>query len=75
MVRMLRLSVSASRQTCPDTLRRKLAERIVNVAVLPGVVTASNGGQYVECPFRAMAVLPHAPNPIQVTSTCDGMTT
>jgi hypothetical protein len=23
---MLRLSVSASRQTCPDTLRRKLAD-------------------------------------------------
>lgn len=31
-----------------DTLRRKLAERTVNVAVLPDVVTAPNGGQYIE---------------------------
>lgn len=29
----------------PDTLRRKLAERTVNVAVLPDVVTAPNGGE------------------------------
>ena len=28
----------------PDTLRRKLAERTVNLAVLPDVVTAPNGG-------------------------------
>ena len=41
----------------PDTLRRKLAERSVNVAVLPDVVTASNGGQYIELRIpRAMAV-------------------
>lgn len=41
----------------PDTLRRKLAERTVNVAVLPHVVTASNGGQYIELRIpRAMAV-------------------
>jgi len=32
----------------PDTLRRKLAERTVNVTVLPDVITAANGGQYVE---------------------------
>jgi ATP-dependent DNA helicase RecG len=32
----------------PDTLRRKLTERTVNVAVLPDVVTAPNGGQYIE---------------------------
>ena len=31
----------------PDTLRRKLAERTVNVTVLPHVVTAANGGEYV----------------------------
>lgn len=41
----------------PDMLRRKLAERTVNVAVLPDVVTASNGGQYIELRIpRAMAV-------------------
>lgn len=41
----------------PDTLRRKLAERTVNVAVLPDVVTAQNGGQYIELRVpRAMAV-------------------
>lgn len=41
----------------PDTLRRKLAERTVNVAVLPDVVTATNGGQYIELRIpRAMAV-------------------
>jgi len=41
----------------PDTLRRKLAERTVNVAVLPDVVTAPNGGQYIELSIpRAMAV-------------------
>ena len=40
----------------PDTLRRKLAERTVNVAVLPDVVTAPNGGQYIELRIpRAMA--------------------
>lgn len=41
----------------PDTLRRKLAERTVNVSVLPDVVTALNGGQYIELRIpRAMAV-------------------
>ena len=41
----------------PDTLRRKLAERTVNVAALPGVVTTPNGGQYIELRIpRAMAV-------------------
>lgn len=41
----------------PDTLRRKLAERTVNVTVLPDVVTASNGGQFVELRVaRALAV-------------------
>jgi ATP-dependent DNA helicase RecG len=41
----------------PDTLRRKLAERTVNVTVLPNVVIATNGGQYIEMRIpRAMAV-------------------
>ncbi|MEY2341722.1 ATP-binding protein [Acidithiobacillus sp. IBUN Pt1247-S3] len=41
----------------PDTLRRKLAERTVNVAALPDVATAPNGGQYIELRIpRAMAV-------------------
>lgn len=41
----------------PDTLRRKLAERTVNVTVLPDVVTAPNGGQYINLSIpRAMAV-------------------
>jgi ATP-dependent DNA helicase RecG len=41
----------------PDTLRRKLAERTVNVTALPDVVTAPNGGQYIELRVpRAMAV-------------------
>jgi ATP-dependent DNA helicase RecG len=47
----------------PDTLRRKLAERTVNVAVLPDVVTASNGGQYIEL---------RIPRAIAVASTTDG---
>ncbi len=32
----------------PDTVRRKLAERTVNVVVLPNIVTANNGGQYID---------------------------
>lgn len=41
----------------PDTLRRKLAERTVNVTVLPDVALAPNGGQYIELRIpRAMAV-------------------
>ncbi|MDD5033622.1 MAG: ATP-binding protein [Methylococcaceae bacterium] len=41
----------------PDTVRRKLAERTVNVAVLPDAVTAPNGGQHIELRIpRALAV-------------------
>lgn len=41
----------------PDTVLRKLAERTVNVSVLPDVVTAPNGGQYIELRIpRAMVV-------------------
>lgn len=47
----------------PDTIRRKLAERTVNVIVLPDIVTAANGGQYIE-----LAI----PRSLAVASTTDG---
>lgn len=47
----------------PDTLRRKLAERTVNVTVLPDIATAPNGGQYIEL---------HIPRAMAVASTTDG---
>lgn len=47
----------------PDTLRRKLAERTVNVTVLPDVVTAANGGEFI-----ALRV----PRSLGVASTTDG---
>ncbi len=47
----------------PDTVRRKIAERCVNVAALPDVVTAANGGQYVN-----LAI----PRSVAVASTTDG---
>jgi len=47
----------------PDTLRRKLAERTVNVTVLPNVTTAPNGGQYIEL---------RIPRATTVASTTDG---
>lgn len=47
----------------PDTVRRKLAERTVNVSVLPDVVTAPNGGQYI-----ALRI----PRALAVASTTDG---
>lgn len=47
----------------PDTLRRKLAERTVNVTVLPEVVTAANGGEFI-----ALRV----PRSLAVASTTDG---
>lgn len=41
----------------PDIVRRRLAERTVNVAALPNVATAPNGGEYIELRIpRAMAV-------------------
>jgi ATP-dependent DNA helicase RecG len=40
-----------------DTIRRKIAERTVNVAVLSDVITAPNGAQYIELRIlRGMAV-------------------
>lgn len=47
----------------PDTVRRKLAERTVNLTVLPDVVTAPNGGQYIEM---------RIPRALAVASTTDG---
>lgn len=47
----------------PDTIRRKLAERTVNLAVLPDIVTARNGGEYIEL---------HIPRAMAVASTTDG---
>ncbi len=47
----------------PDTIRRKVSERCVNVTVLPDVVTSANGGQYIN-----LAV----PRSVAVASTTDG---
>lgn len=47
----------------PDALRRKMAERTVSVAALPEVLTASNGGQYIELTI---------PRSLTVASTTDG---
>lgn len=47
----------------PDILRRKLSERTVNVTVLPEVVTAAGGGQYIEL---------RIPRALAVASTTDG---
>lgn len=46
-----------------DTIRRKIAERTVNVAVLPEVVVAPNGGQYIDL---------RIPRSAAVASTIDG---
>jgi ATP-dependent DNA helicase RecG len=47
----------------PDTVRRKLAERTVNVTVLPDVITAPNGSQVLEL---------RVPRTLAVASTTDG---
>jgi ATP-dependent DNA helicase RecG len=47
----------------PDTLRRKVAERTINVAVLPHISTATNGGQYIDL---------NIPRSMAVASTTDG---
>lgn len=47
----------------PDAVRRKVAERTVNVAVLADIVTAHNGGQYIEL---------RIPRALAVASTTDG---
>ena len=46
-----------------DTIRRKLAERTVNVTAVPNVITASNGAQYIELGI---------PRSLAVASTTDG---
>ena len=47
----------------PDAIRRKLAERTVNISVLTDVITAPNGGQYID-----LAI----PRSVAVASTTDG---
>lgn len=47
----------------PDKIRRKLSERTVNLLVLPEIVSATNGGQYIELKVRRSMV---------VASTTDG---
>lgn len=47
----------------PDMIRRKLAERTVNVTVLPDIVTMPNGGQCIELKI---------PRSLAVASTTDG---
>jgi ATP-dependent DNA helicase RecG len=46
-----------------DTIRRKLAERTVNVTAVTNVITASNGAQYIELGI---------PRSLAVASTTDG---
>jgi ATP-dependent DNA helicase RecG len=46
-----------------DTIRRRVAERTVNVVALPKVVTAPNGGQYIDVGI---------PRSVAVASTTDG---
>jgi ATP-dependent DNA helicase RecG len=40
----------------PDLLRRRLAERTVNVTGLPNIITAANGGQFELTVPRSLAV-------------------
>lgn len=47
----------------PDKIRRRLSERTVNLLVLPEIVSAANGGQYIELSVRRSMV---------VASTTDG---
>lgn len=43
--------------TLPEILRRKLTERLVNVSLLPTIVHADNGGDFIELQIaRSMAV-------------------
>lgn len=47
----------------PDVVRRKIAERTVNVSVLPNVAIAANGGEYIELRIARA---------VSVASTTDG---
>ena len=47
----------------PDTIRRRMGELTVNLSVLPDVVTACNGGQYIDLGI---------PRSLAVASTTDG---
>jgi ATP-dependent DNA helicase RecG len=47
----------------PDRVRKRIKELTINVQVLTAIITAENGGQYLE------AIIPRA---LGVASTCDG---
>lgn len=47
----------------PDLIRRKVGERTVNVTVLPEIIRADNGAEYVEV---------RVPRAVSVASTPDG---
>lgn len=44
--------------TLLDEIRRKISERTVNVTILPSIVTASNGGQYIELVIQRSLPVP-----------------
>lgn len=46
-----------------DTLRKRIGELTVNVQALPQIITADNGGQFIELTL---------PRSLSVASTCDG---
>lgn len=46
-----------------DTLRKRIGELTVNVQALPQIITADNGGQFIELTI---------PRAVGVASTCDG---
>ena len=46
-----------------DTLRKRIGELTVNVQALPQIITAGNGGQFIELTI---------PRALSVASTCDG---
>ena len=46
-----------------DTLRKRIGELTVNVQALPQIITAGNGGQFIELTI---------PRSLSVASTCDG---
>ncbi|WP_425059320.1 hypothetical protein SCACP_40030 [Sporomusa carbonis] len=41
-----------------DTIRKKISERTVNVAILPAIVSADNGGQYIELVIQRSLPVP-----------------
>ena len=47
----------------PDNIRRRISELTVNVIVLPQIITAKNGGEYIDL---------NVPRSLSVASTADG---